>query len=47
VRDNREQIRQAVQLGLNDVDDDEKEQSLPVRTQYSAALEYDRLHPRR
>ncbi|MEV7037370.1 ion transporter [Amycolatopsis sp. NPDC051061] len=47
VRDNREQIRQAVQLGLNDVDDDEMEKSLPVRTQHSAALEYDRLHPRR
>ncbi|VVJ22589.1 Uncharacterised protein [Amycolatopsis camponoti] len=46
VRDNREQIRQAVQLGLNEVDDDEKEQSLPVRTQHSAALEYDRLHPK-
>ncbi|MEV6647194.1 ion transporter [Amycolatopsis sp. NPDC051371] len=47
VRDNREQIRQAVQLGLNDVDDEDKEKSLPVRTQHSAALEYDRLHPRR
>lgn len=46
VRDNREQIRQAVQLGLNDVDDEDKEKSLPVRTQHSAALEYDRLHPK-
>lgn len=46
VRDNREQIRQAVQLGLHETEDDEKEQSLPVRTQHSAALEYDRLHPR-
>ncbi|WP_372669992.1 ion transporter [Amycolatopsis kentuckyensis] len=46
VRDNREQIRQAVQLGLHETEDDEKEKSLPVRTQHSAALEYDRLHPR-
>ncbi|MFJ7211813.1 ion transporter [Amycolatopsis sp. NPDC098790] len=46
VRDNREQIRQAVQLGLHETEDDEKEQSLPVRTQHSAALEYDRLHPK-
>ncbi|RSD19440.1 ion transporter [Amycolatopsis eburnea] len=46
VRDNREQIRLAVQLGLNDMDDAEKEKSLPVRTQHTAALEYDRLHPK-
>ncbi|WP_370969140.1 ion transporter [Amycolatopsis sp. cg9] len=46
VRDNREQIRLAVQLGLNEIDDAEKEQSLPVRTQHTAALEYDRLHPK-
>lgn len=46
VRDNREQIRQAVQLGLNEVDDEDKEKSLPVRTQHSGALEYDRLHPK-
>lgn len=46
VRDNREQIRQAVQLGLHETEDDEAEKSLPVRTQHSAALEYDRLHPR-
>jgi hypothetical protein len=44
VRDNREQIRLAVQLGLHESDDVEKETSLPVRTQHSAALEYDRLH---
>jgi voltage-gated potassium channel len=44
VRDNREQIRLAVQLGLHESDDVEKENSLPVRTQHSAALEYDRLH---
>ncbi|MFJ9781467.1 ion transporter [Amycolatopsis sp. NPDC101161] len=46
VRDNREQIRQAVQLGLNEVDDEDKDKSLRVRTQHSAALEYDRLHPK-
>lgn len=46
VRDNREQIRLAVQLGLNEVDDDDKETALRVRTQHSAALEYDRLHPK-
>ncbi|WP_290061013.1 ion transporter [Amycolatopsis solani] len=46
VRDNREQIRLAVQLGLNETDDEEREKSLPVRTQHTAALEYDRLHPR-
>ncbi|SFW60179.1 hypothetical protein [Amycolatopsis australiensis] len=44
VRDNREQIRLAVQLGLNEIGDEEKEKSLRVRTQHSAALEYDRLH---
>jgi voltage-gated potassium channel len=46
VRENREQIRLAVQLGLNDVDDEDEENVLPVRTQRSAAHEYDRLHPR-
>jgi voltage-gated potassium channel len=46
VRDNREQIRQAVQLGLHETDDEEQEKALRVRTQHSAALEYDRLHPR-
>ncbi|HEY3464396.1 MAG TPA: ion transporter, partial [Amycolatopsis sp.] len=46
VRDNREQIRLAVQLGLHETDDEDKEKSLPVRTQHSAALEYDRLHKR-
>lgn len=44
VRDNREQIRQAVQLGLHETDDEEREKALRVRTQHSAALEYDRLH---
>ncbi|WIY05136.1 ion transporter [Amycolatopsis mongoliensis] len=46
VRDNREQIRQAVQLGLHETDDEEQEKALRVRTQHSAALEYDRLHPK-
>jgi len=46
VRDNREQIRLAVQLGLHETEDDDKEKALRVRTQHSAALEYDRLHPR-
>ncbi|OXM70615.1 hypothetical protein [Amycolatopsis vastitatis] len=46
VRENREQIRLAVQLGLNEVDDEDEEKALPVRTQRSAAHEYDRLHPR-
>lgn len=46
VRDNREQIRQAVQLGLNDVDAEDGEHSLPTRTQREAAHEYDALHRR-
>ncbi|MGW3999614.1 ion transporter [Amycolatopsis sp. NPDC004772] len=45
VRDNREQIRVAVQLGLNEVDDEDREKALGVRTQRAAAHEYDRLHP--
>ena len=45
VRENREQIRLAVQLGLNEVDDEDGEKALPVRTQRAAAHEYDRLHP--
>ncbi|MDS0133570.1 MULTISPECIES: ion transporter [unclassified Amycolatopsis] len=45
VRDNREQIRLAVQLGLNEVDDEDREKALGVRTQRAAAHEYDRLHP--
>jgi voltage-gated potassium channel len=44
VRDNREQIRRAVQLGLNDEDSAEKEKLLPVRTQRTAAREFDRHH---
>ncbi|HEY2204193.1 MAG TPA: ion transporter [Pseudonocardia sp.] len=44
VRDNREQIRQAVVLGLNEVDSAEREQALPTRTQRTGAQEYDRRH---
>jgi voltage-gated potassium channel len=44
VRDNREQIRRAVQLGLNDIDSEEREQALRVRTQRSAAREFDQRH---
>lgn len=44
VRDNREQIRKAVQLGLNEDESAEKEKLLRVRTQRSAAREYDRAH---
>ena len=46
VRDNREQIRQAVQLGLNDEDSAEKEKLLRARTERSAAREYDQQHPK-
>ncbi|MEC3980290.1 ion transporter [Amycolatopsis sp. H20-H5] len=44
VRDNREQIRRAVELGLNDEDSVEQERQLVVRTQASAAREFDQLH---
>jgi voltage-gated potassium channel len=44
VRDNREQIRRAVALGLNEEDAPEKEEILPVRTQRSAAREFDQHH---
>jgi hypothetical protein len=44
VRENREQIRRAVELGLNDVDDAAAERLLRVRTQRSAAREYDERH---
>lgn len=47
VRDNREQIRRAVALGLADVDDSPDEQLLRTRTQRTAAHEYDAHHPRR
>jgi hypothetical protein len=45
VRDNREQIRQAVVLGLNEMDSQEKEQFLRTRTERSAVREYDETHP--
>lgn len=44
VRDNREQIRYAVVLGLNDVDSGDQEDVLPTRTQRSAAREFDEHH---
>ena len=44
VRDNREQIRRAVQLGLNDIDSEDREQALRVRPQRSAAREFDQRH---
>lgn len=47
VRDNREQIRQAVQLGLNEDDSAEKEKLLRTRTQRSAAREYDSQHQKK
>ena len=45
VRDNREQIRRAVALGLNEVDSPEEELILPTRTQRTAAREFDQRHP--
>jgi hypothetical protein len=44
VRDNRNQIRQAVVLGLNDVSSAEREALLPTRPQGAARREYDRRH---
>jgi len=44
VRDNREQIRRAVVLGLNEMESPDQEQALRVRTQRSAAREFDRRH---
>ncbi|MDT8911434.1 ion transporter [Amycolatopsis sp. PS_44_ISF1] len=44
VRENREQIRRAVELGLNDTDDEPDEAVLRTRTQRSAAHEYDANH---
>lgn len=47
VRDNREQIRRAVELGLNEVDDDaEAARLLHARTERAAAREYDERHRR-
>jgi voltage-gated potassium channel len=45
VRDNRIQIRRAVQLGLNDPATGEPEQLLGVRTERAAAADFDRHHP--
>lgn len=44
VRDNREQIRRAVALGLNDTESTLNERLLPTRMQRTAAYEFDRLH---
>jgi hypothetical protein len=46
VRDNRVQIRRAVQLGLNDRPPEESEQLLGVRTERAAAADFDRHHTR-
>ena len=46
VRDNREQIRRAVQLGLNEQLTEDGETLLHSRTQRSAARDFDRHHPR-
>jgi len=46
VRDNRIQIRRAVQLGLNDRPAQPSEQLLGVRTERAAAADFDRHHPR-
>jgi voltage-gated potassium channel len=45
VRDNREQIRRAVLLGLNEVDTASDIELLPTRTEAEAAREFDRNHP--
>ncbi|HVW43202.1 MAG TPA: ion transporter [Amycolatopsis sp.] len=47
VRDNREQIRRAVQLGLNETESEDGETTLPSRTQRSAAHDFDAHHPSR
>lgn len=44
VRDNREQIRRAVELGLNEEDSEDKESLLNTRTQRAGAEDYDRRH---
>jgi hypothetical protein len=44
VRDNREQIRRAVQLGLNERETADTEQVLSTRTQRSAVREFDQHH---
>jgi hypothetical protein len=45
VRDNREQIRHAVVLGLNDMDSAGRERYLRSRTGRTAAREFDQTHP--
>ncbi|GAA5176581.1 hypothetical protein GCM10023321_85340 [Pseudonocardia eucalypti] len=45
VRDNREQIRRAVALGLNDPESGQDERLLPTRMQRTAADEFEQLHP--
>nr|WP_246127909.1 ion transporter [Amycolatopsis rhizosphaerae] len=45
VRENREQIRRAVQLGLHETEDEAYDGLLRVRTQRTAAHEFDRHHP--
>jgi voltage-gated potassium channel len=48
VRDNREQIRAAVALGLADrADEDRVPEEPPVRPQRAALREYDERHSRR
>ena len=47
VRDNREQIRHAVQLGLSEAETQEAEELLPTRTQRTAARDFDEHHPGR
>lgn len=44
VRDNREQIRRAVQLGLNEAGSPDEDQVLRTRTQRSAARSFDHRH---
>ncbi|HJQ47392.1 MAG TPA: ion transporter [Amycolatopsis sp.] len=46
VRDNREQIRRAVQLGLNENESVDGENGLQTRTQRNAARDFDAHHPR-
>lgn len=46
VRENREQIRRAVELGLNETEDETSERLLRARTQRAAAREYGLRHGR-
>ncbi|QWF83939.1 ion transporter [Amycolatopsis sp. CA-230715] len=47
VRDNRLQIRQAVELGLNEENADDGDGKLPTRPQRAAAREFDERHEER